>query len=309
MDVSVVVPVFNEFGNLRRLVEELTNALEPLKLEYELILVDDGSSDGSADLLRALSLEYSCISGHSLKRNYGQTAALSYGMNSASGAFVITIDADLQNDPADIPHIIELLEQGHDFVSGWRRDRQDPLVRSVLSRMANRLISRYSSVTLHDYGCTLKGFRAEKIEKLQLYGEMHRFIPIYMDDAGAKSVEIVVNHRERTWGKSKYGFGRILKVFVDLLVVLFLRRYLARPMHIFGLLGVLSILASLISLICAIFLRVVGYATFVQTPLPLLSGVFLVGGITSWLLGLQAELLVRIFFSLEPRRAVDGEPL
>lgn len=306
MRLSIVIPVLNEVGNLEELISELSAVLSELGETFEVILVDDGSSDGSLDLIKTLRDRFPWIKGFALSRNYGQTAAISFGISKSTGDYIVTLDADLQNDPADISSMISLLDSGYDFVGGWRANRQDPFLRSLLSRLANRLISHYSSVKMHDYGCTLKAFRASKLDRLRLFGEMHRFIPIYMDDLGARMTEITVNHRKRRWGESKYGFNRIVKVLVDLMVVLFLRKYLSRPMHIFGLIGLWLQALALCCLLISVGLRVSGYATFVQTPLPLLSGVLFVGGLTAWLLGLIAELLVRIFFSLEPSRAVDG---
>lgn len=309
MGISVVAPIFNEEGNIEQLVRELKDVLLPLDPELEIVLVDDGSTDGSTELLLRLSSEDPSIRAFSLSRNFGQTAALSFGIQQARGEYVVTIDADLQNDPNDIPKMIGLLDAGYDLVTGWRRQRRDPALRSMLSKFANRIISRYSSVKIHDFGCTLKAYRTSKLSQLKLFGEMHRFIPIYMEDLGAKIIEVEVNHRERRWGSSKYGFNRIAKVIVDLMAVVFLRRYLARPMHIFGLIGLGLLSLSLTSVLVAVVLRLIGYASLIQTPLPLLGGVLFVGAINAWLLGLLAELLVRVFFKLEPSRAVDGRLL
>lgn len=232
--ISIVVPVYNEAENIESLHQRLRDALDQLKLPYEVIYVDDGSRDTSFKLLKQVAGDDQRIKLIRFRRNFGQTAAMSAGMSHASGDVVIPMDADLQNDPADIPRLLEKINEGYDVVSGWRQKRQDNPWRTFPSRIANGLISRVTGVHLHDYGCSLKAYRADIIQEVSLYGEMHRFIPAYAAMVGAKVTEIPVTHHPRTAGVSKYGFGRIFKVLLDLLVVRFLGGFSSKPIYFFG---------------------------------------------------------------------------
>ena len=238
IDVSVVAPVFNEQENVQLLCEALHESLSRLGRSYEIILVDDGSSDDTWPRLRACADIYPHLSLVRLRRNFGQTAAMSAGFHAARGRVVVTLDADLQNDPDDIPKLLEKIEAGADVVSGWRKDRQDPFInRRLPSILANALISKITGVYLHDYGCTLKAYRREVIERLRLYGEMHRFIPALASWIGAELAEVPVNHRARRFGKSKYGITRTFRVVLDLMTVKFLLRYSTHPIQMFGKIG------------------------------------------------------------------------
>lgn len=299
--LSVVVPVFNEAGNLLPLLEELTDALIGLPTPYEIILVDDGSTDDGPALMASLAGKNELIKVLTLKRNLGQTAALMAGIDHASGHVIVALDGDGQNDPADIPRLLDKLAEGYDVVSGWRRERHDEWRRVWLSRAANRLISRISGVSLHDYGCSLKAYRRDTIQSIRLYGEMHRFIPIYASWQGANVAEIPVNHRPRLEGKSNYGFNRILKVFLDLLVVQFLGRYETRPMYVFGGFGLMCWAIGLAAGAFSVYRKFFDDTSFILTPLPLLSAMSFMTGVLSILMGLLAELLVRTYYESQQK--------
>ena len=243
-ELSIVVPLYNEAESLPALVEQLLAALRPLGRSFELVLVDDGSSDGTAAVLRQLAAQTPELVAVLLRRNYGQTPAMSAGFDASRGALIVTLDGDLQNDPADIPLLLEQLEQGYDLVSGWRHQRQDPAMsRKLPSRLANRLIARVTGVRLHDYGCSLKAYRRELVEDMNLYGELHRFLPALAFIEGARISEVKVNHRARRYGASKYGIDRTFRALMDLLTVWFMKRFLTRPMYVFGFGGLLSVAA------------------------------------------------------------------
>src|SRR5437762_493253 len=241
-ELSVFLPVFNEEPNLRPLHGKLNEALKALGRTSEIIYVDDGSTDGSLNVLRELARDDDRVRVVALRRNYGQTAAMAAGIDAASGEVLIPMDADMQNDPADIVRLLRKLDEGYDVVSGWRKNRQDKLVtRKIPSMLANRLISWIGGVPLHDYGCSLKAYRRESLEDVRLYGEMHRFIPIYASWAGARVTEIPVEHHARTAGKSKYGLSRTIKVLFDLLTIKFMASYQTKPIYVFGWVGLLKI--------------------------------------------------------------------
>ncbi len=240
LQLSVVVPVYNEEESVDLLCQKLHDAVSVLKLRYELVLVDDGSSDGTWDKLVANSRKLPCFKLIRFRRNFGQTAAMSAGFHAAEGEIVVTMDADLQNDPVDIPKLLERMDQGYDVVSGWRKNRQDTFInRKLPSMLANGLISKMTGVALHDYGCTLKAYRKEIIKDVHLYGEMHRFIPALANWVGGKVDEVVVSHHARQFGKSKYGISRTFKVILDLMTVKFLLQYSTRPIQIFGKIGLM----------------------------------------------------------------------
>lgn len=302
--LSVVVPVFNEEESLPRLMETLTSVLGALPYPYEIILVNDGSIDNSLAVMRAFSATHPRVRVVDFRRNYGQTAALMAGIDHASNDVVVMIDADLQNDPADIPRLLAKLGEGYDVVSGWRKDRKDAQIRrNWISRVANRLISRVSGVKLNDYGCTLKAYRRSVVSGVRLYGEMHRFIPIYAHWQGARITELSVTHHAREFGASKYGLERIFKVVLDLLVVVFLRNFFAKPIYLFGGFGIASIILSVVTIILAIGLRLFLHISLIQTPLPLLSALLFLVGMMSILMGLVAEMMVRTYYESQGARA------
>ena len=238
-NVSIVVPIFNEEENVPILCEQLNAVLSTIKRSYEIVLIDDGSSDASWTRMVECSKKYKHFRLIKFRRNFGQTAAMSAGFRESKGDIIVTLDADLQNNPSDIPKIIERMEQGFDVVSGWRKDRKDPFInRRLPSIIANSIISKITGVPLHDYGCTLKGYRREIVSNLQLYGEMHRFIPALASWVGGSIDEIPVDHHPRRFGKSKYGISRTLRVVLDLMTVKFLLKYSTRPIQIFGKIGV-----------------------------------------------------------------------
>jgi glycosyltransferase involved in cell wall biosynthesis len=298
--VSVILPVHNEAENLRLLLPKLVEILRGLGSLYEIVVVDDGSTDDTADLLRGL-VDHGVRPVH-LRRNAGQTAALMAGLGSANGDILVIMDGDLQNDPADIPHLLAKLNEGYDVVSGWRVDRQDAAVRrNLLSRVANTLISAVSGVRLHDYGCSLKAYRRLALEGVRLYGEMHRFIPIYAYWNGARVAEVPVRHHPRGHGASHYGLKRIPKVFLDLVVVVFLHRFGQRPMYVFGGVGLLSMAVGAIAGGAAVYYKYFGGKSFIETPLPLMFVMAVITGAMCFLLGLLAELLVRTYYESQDK--------
>jgi glycosyltransferase involved in cell wall biosynthesis len=293
--VSVILPVFNEAENLRLLLPALFENLERLQRPYEIVVVDDGSTDATASVLRELGRP--ALRVVSLRRNAGQTAAFMAGIHSARGDILISMDGDLQNDPVDISPLLTKLEEGFDVVSGWRTNRRDALIRrNLLSRLANKLISAVSGIHLHDYGCSLKAYRRSALQGVNLYGEMHRFIPIYAYWNGARVTELPVGHHPRRFGVSHYGLKRIPKVFLDLLVVVFLHRFGQRPMYVFGTVGMLSMAAGLLAGAAALYYKYFGHKSFIETPLPLLFVMSFITGAMCFLMGLLAELLVRTYY-------------
>jgi len=302
--VSVIVPVYNEQGNIGPICRALTDVLGTIGLRYEIILVNDGSTDGSFAEMRGAIATFPRIKAIDLRRNYGQTAALMAGIDHATGEVIIPIDADLQNDPADIPLLIGKLHEGYDVVSGWRKTRQDFAIRrNLVSRLANWLISLISGVHLHDYGCTLKAYRVDVIKGHRLYGEMHRFIPIYATWMGARVCEIPVRHHPRKIGKSKYGLERIFKVVLDLIVVKFLDRYFVKPIYLFGGFGIIALLMSGIFVAFMLYWKFAEGISMIRTPMPVLAAVTFLIGAMSILMGLLAEILVRIYFESQQRPA------
>ena len=295
-DISVFLPVFNEEPNLLPLHAKLDEALKTLGRSAEIVYVDDGSTDGSLKILREIAEFDSRVRVVALRRNYGQTAAMAAGIDAARGKVLIPMDADLQNDPADIARLLEKLDEGYDVVSGWRKNRKDKMVtRKIPSMLANRLISWIGGVPLHDYGCSLKAYRRESLEDVRLYGEMHRFIPIYAAWAGASVTEIPVEHHARTMGKSKYGLSRTIKVIFDLITIKFMASYQTKPIYVFGTFGILAFAISLLSGLYAVFMKLFHEADFVETPLPILSVVMFAVGVQFLLMGLLAEMLVRTY--------------
>jgi len=294
-ELSLFLPVLDEEENLRPMHEKIGAALDALGKTAEVIYVDDGSTDESLSILRELAAEDKRIRVISLRRNYGQTAAMSAGIDAARGEILIPMDADLQNDPADIRRLLDKLDEGYDVVSGWRKNRQDKLIsRKIPSQIANRVISWIGGVPLHDYGCSLKAYRRDVIQDVKLYGEMHRFIPIYAAWAGARVTEIPVDHHARTMGKSKYGISRTIKVIFDLMTIKFMASYQTKPIYVFGTFGMLAFLLAVIAGIWAIVLKIEG-TSFILTPLPVLSIVMFAISVQFFLMGLLAELQVRTY--------------
>ena len=295
-DISVFLPVYDEEPNLRPLHAKMKDALAALGRTAEIIYVDDGSSDRSLEVLREIAAEDARVRVIALRRNYGQTAAMSAGIDAARGRVLIPMDADLQNDPADIQRLLEKLDEGYDVVSGWRKNRQDKtLTRKFPSMIANRLISWIGGVPLHDYGCSLKAYRRDALTDVRLYGEMHRFIPIYASWAGARVAELPVEHHARTMGESKYGLSRTLKVVFDLITIKFMASYQTKPIYVFGSFGVLAFAVSFIAGLWAVFLKFVEGVSFILTPLPVLAIVMFAVAIQFFLMGLLAEMQVRTY--------------
>jgi glycosyltransferase involved in cell wall biosynthesis len=296
MDLSVVVPVHNEVDNISELHRELHAALRPTGLSYELLFVDDGSSDGSWQQLERLQRDDSQLILVRLTRNYGQTAALAAGLAQSAGSDVVMLDGDRQNDPADIPSLLAKRREGYDLVAGWRHQRRDPwLSRRLPSHAANWLIGFITGVRLHDYGCTLKAIRGDLARSMRLYGEMHRFIPALVDDMGGRIVEVRVNHRPRVAGKSNYGFSRTVRVILDLVTVKFLSSYSTRPIHIFGLVGLLSTAVGLLIVGVLGFERIYLGTPIGGRPIVLLGILLTIMGLQFITMGLLGELLVRTY--------------
>jgi glycosyltransferase involved in cell wall biosynthesis len=297
MYLSIVIPLYNEEENVQPLYEQLKTTLEEVGREYEIIIVDDGSTDGSFDVLKRLHQDDERLKVIRFRRNFGQTAAFAAGFDLSKGEVVITMDADLQNDPADIPLLLEKVAEGYDVVSGWRLPRQDPfLTRRLPSMLANWLISQVTGVRLHDYGCSLKAYRREVVKNVQLYGELHRFIPAIANWMGVSVAEVPVRHYPRRFGKSKYGLSRTARVLLDLLTVRFLLSYSTRPIHIFGGLGLISFVAGI---------SLGGYLSYVKfvlgekigdRPLLLLAILLMVMGVQLISMGLLGELVVRTYY-------------
>lgn len=295
--LSILIPVFNEEENISPLYDRLMTALKKTGRTYEVIFIDDGSSDGTLEILLNINQRNPNIKVISFSRNFGQTAALSAGIDFSKGDIIIPMDGDLQNDPEDIMSLLQQIEGGYDVVSGWRKDRKDPfLTRRLPSSIANKIISLIGGVYLHDYGCTLKAYRRDILKNIRLYGEMHRFIPIYAQWVGARVSEIPVHHFPRTAGSSKYGMRRIFKVILDLMVVKFLLSYSQKPIHVFGGMGLLMILGAFLSGGYAIYLKIFEEVSFILTPLPLLSVLLLMLGFLSILMGFLAEILTRTYY-------------
>ena len=294
--VSVVVPVFNEGESLRKLVAELQQVLDGDGLSYELLLIDDGSTDSSPSLLKELAADSPRIKVILLRRNFGQTAAMAAGFDHARGEVIVPMDGDLQNDPRDILNLLAKLDEGYDVVSGWRKDRKDKfLSRRLPSILANALISRMTDVSLHDYGCSLKAYRREVLSGINLYGELHRFVPALASQFGAKVAEIPVNHRPRGAGTSKYGIDRTFRVVLDLLTVKFLLKYSTRPMQLFGRWGLWTFLLAGFSGLTTLYMKVFDGLSMNRNPLMVLTAFLLFSGVQFLVLGLVAELVTRTY--------------
>src|SRR4030043_219540 len=295
--LSILIPVYNEGDNIFPLFDRLNNALKKTGRPYEVIVIDDGSTDGTLDTLIDLSRNIPNMKIISFTRNFGQTTALSAGIDSCKGDIIVPFDGDSQNGPEDILILLQKIEEGYDVVSGWRKDRKDPfLTRRLPSTIANKIISFIGGVKLHDYGCTLKALPREILKNIRLYGEMHRFIPIYAQWVGARVSEIPVRHFPRGSGASNYGMSRVFKVILDLMVVKFLLSYSQKPIYVFGGMGLLMILGAFLAGISAIYLKYFRGTSFILTPLPLLCVFLLLSGFLSILMGFLAEILTRTYY-------------
>ena len=299
--VSVVVPIHNEYENLPRLLEAISATLIKSNIRYEILCIDDGSTDGSGDLLKQIASDRTDLRSVILRRNYGQTAAMAAGFSHAKGQNIVTMDGDMQNDPADIPILLDKLNEGYDLVSGWRKNRQDAtMTRLIPSQIANWLIAQVTGVKVHDYGCSLKAYRAELIADMNLYGELHRFLPALAFIEGARIAEIPVRHHPRQFGKSKYGLDRTFRVVMDLITVFFMRKFLTRPMHVFGSMGVLSIFLGTVIGLYLTTLKL-SFGESINRPLLILVVVLILTGVQLFCFGLLAELLMRTYHESQGR--------
>ena len=299
--LSIVVPIYNEEESLPFLVNQLLEVLQPMEEAFELILVNDGSSDDSAEVIRKLSFEIPELVGVLLRKNYGQTAAMAAGFDISSGDIVVTLDGDLQNDPADIPLLVNKIRDGFDLVSGWRYRRQDAAIsRKLPSKIANRLIGKVTGVRLNDYGCSLKAYRKEVLTDMRLYGELHRFLPVLANIEGARITEVKVNHRARQFGSSKYGIDRTFRVLMDLLTVWFMNRFLTRPMYVFGFGGILAIIGSFITSFYLLTIKLLG-EDIGNRPLLIFALLLAVTGVQLFGFGLLGELQIRTYHESQNR--------
>jgi len=303
MDISVVIPIYNEEENLPILYEKLKNVLDRLNKEYEIIFVNDGSTDNSWNIIKQLAEKDKRVIGVNFRRNFGQTAAMSAGFETARGDIIITMDGDLQNDPEDIPKLLEKIDEGYDIVSGWRKNRKDAfLSRTLPSRIANALISKVTGVHLHDYGCSLKAYKSEIAKNLDFYGEMHRFLPALSKAIGAKITEIPVNHHPRIYGKSKYGISRTFKVILDLLLVKFLLDYRTKPLRIFGGMGFILSLIGFFILSYLVCIKLCFGHSIGNRPLLTFGVLFFLTGIQLISTGIVAELITRTYYESQGKR-------
>lgn len=306
--VSIFIPVYNEEENIRILHEKISQTMDNSQISYEVIYVDDGSKDRSAEILEEIATNNSNVKFVKFRRNFGQTPAMSAGIDVAQGEILIPMDSDLQNDPSDIPRLLEKIEEGYDVVSGWRKNRKDTFVdRKLPSMIANKLISWISGVKLHDYGCSLKAYRQEVLKEIRLYGELHRFIPICASWVGARVTEIPVSHHERQFGKSKYGINRTFKVILDLLLIKFLSDYVTRPIYVFGGIGALGFLLAISVFLWSIYLKVFSGVDFDGTPLPLLGSMFFIASIQIFMMGILADLLMRTYYESQDKKIYTVE--
>lgn len=299
MTISIIIPVYNEEDNILPLFSAVSDVVRKNNYSAEIIFIDDGSSDRTVERIKSLQ-NAKLIR---FRKNFGQTAAMSAGIDFASGDVIIPMDGDLQNDPNDIPKLLEKLNEGYDVVSGWRKDRKDnPIKRNLPSRIANGLISSISGVHLHDYGCSLKAYRRDVIKDIKLYGEMHRFIPVYANWMGGKVTEVPVTHHPRIHGVSKYGINRTFKVVLDLIVIKFLQKYAQKSIHVFGGLGLLSFFFSFISAAVMFYYKIWGGKSFIQTPLPMLAVLFFMVGVMLVMMGLISEILNRTYYESQGKK-------
>ena len=300
--ISVVIPVYNEEDNVRPLYDKLKKVLESLETEYEIIFVNDGSTDKTQERLEEICKNDKRVKVIEFLRNFGQTPAMVAGIDHADGDVIITMDGDLQNDPEDIPNLLEKLSEGYDVVSGWRKERKDSITRVIPSKIANWLIGKITGVKIHDYGCTLKAYRSSVIKGVRLYGELHRFIPALATSVTSKSriVEIPVNHRPRRFGKSKYGISRTVKVLSDLLFIWFFGKFMQKPIHFFGLMGMLLLLFGLVPFSYLVALKLTGHSIGGR-PLLIISVLFILSGLQMLTVGIISEILMRIYYESQSK--------
>ena len=299
--ISIIIPVFNESESIVFLIDEVISVMTENKLNFELLVVNDGSKDDTHQVLKKLTLKITELSVICLRKNYGQTAAMAAGFDNSKGDIVITLDGDLQNDPQDIPKLISEINNGYDLICGWRFDRKDKLInRKIPSKIANKLIAKVTGLKLHDYGCSLKAFKKEIIDDIKLYGELHRFLPVLANIEGARIKEIKVNHRSRKYGSSKYGIDRTFRVLMDLLTVWFMTKFLTRPMYGFGFVGIISIMVSLAMSSYLIVLKTMG-GDIGNRPLLIFSLILGIAGVQLFSFGLLSELLIRTYHESQGR--------
>ena len=299
--ISIIIPVFNECESIRYLLDEVLNVMQNNTLNCELIVVNDGSNDNTSTVLDELTIKIKELSVISLRKNYGQTAAMSAGFDNSKGEIVITLDGDLQNDPNDIPKLISHINEGYDLICGWRYERKDKLInRRIPSKIANKLIANVTGLKLHDYGCSLKAFKKEIVDDIKLYGELHRFLPVLANIEGAKIKEIKVNHRSRKYGSSKYGIDRTFRVLMDLLTVWFMTKFLTRPMYGFGFFGIISILLSLGMTSYLFIIKLLGN-DIGNRPMLMFALILGIAGVQLFSFGLLGELLIRTYHESQNR--------
>ncbi|MHB2017550.1 MAG: glycosyltransferase family 2 protein [Candidatus Xenobia bacterium] len=299
--LSVVIPLYNEVGNVAPLYERLKSSLARVGRPYELIFVDDGSTDGTVKALKAIEDE--AVTVIALRRNFGQTAALAAGIDVARGEVLVTLDADLQNDPDDIPGMLERLDEGFDLVTGWRRHRKDPFLTRILpSQLANLVISRSTRTPIHDFGCTLRAYRTSLLKEVHLYGELHRLLPALLSHLGARICEVEVQHHPRTWGRSKYGLARTLKVLLDLMTIWFMGNYGTKPVYLFGAMGLLCMLLGTLAGVIMVYLKIEYAISMIITPLPTLAAFLWMLGVQLLMIGLLADMLMRTYYESQNKR-------
>ena len=305
MKISIIIPIYNEQDSIKALINSLSILMDNGDNQiYEIILIDDGSTDKSLEILQSEISNFNNMKIIQFQKNYGQTAAISAGIDNATGDILVIMDADLQNDPADIPSIIRKLDDGYDVVSGWRKKRKDKYITRILpSKIANWVISKISGVKLHDYGCSLKAYRKDILKNVKLYGEMHRFIPIYIAWQGGKITELPVNHHARKYGKSKYGLMRTFSVIADLIFIKYMEKQFSHPMHLFGGFTIINIGLSMLSFLIMIYFKFWGGKSFIQTPLPQLVVLFAMIGILSLFMGFLAEILMRTYYESQNKKS------
>ena len=299
--ISIIIPVFNESESIGYLLDEVVNIMHTKKINFEIVVVNDGSQDSTSNVLDELTIRIKELSVISLRKNYGQTAAMAAGFDNSNGEIVITLDGDLQNDPNDIPILISHINEGYDLICGWRYDRKDKLInRRIPSKIANKLIANVTGLKLHDYGCSLKAFKKEILDDIKLYGELHRFLPVLANIEGAKIKEIKVNHRSRKYGSSKYGIDRTFRVLMDLLTVWFMTRFLTRPMYGFGFIGIISILVSLGMTSYLLIVKMFG-EDIGNRPMLMFALILGIAGVQLFSFGLLSELLIRTYHESQNR--------
>ena len=302
--VSVVIPVFNERENVPILYRKLKEVLQSLSVDYEIIFVDDGSTDGTTEVLEEIGKSDQKVKVIEFSRNFGQTPAMVAGIDHSSGDVIVTMDGDLQNDPEDIPRLLEKIKEGYDVVSGWRKDRKDAAIsRKLPSKIANWLIGKITGVRIHDYGCTLKAYRAQILKRVRLYGELHRFIPALLSTVTSvnRIVEIPVKHHPRRFGRSKYGISRTFKVISDLFLIWFVQKFLQKPIHLFGLVGIVLFLLGALPFAYLVLLKITGHSIG-HRPLLIISVLFILAGLQMFTVGIVTELLTRIYFESQDKK-------